>query len=89
MKYDTYSQYDSAHTGLAERAFLTVWASLSQWHNSLVLVGGMVPKYLEAVLAGWTVIRLTEKQLELDFIERIVELMHHRYKKLSLTPDES
>lgn len=29
-------------------------------------------KYLEAVLAGWTVIRLTEKQLNLDFIERIV-----------------
>jgi very-short-patch-repair endonuclease len=29
-------------------------------------------KYLEAVLAGWTVIRLTERQLELDFIERIV-----------------
>jgi very-short-patch-repair endonuclease len=32
-------------------------------------------KYLEAVLAGWTVIRLTEKQLELDFIERIVSLV--------------
>ena len=32
-------------------------------------------KYLEAVLAGWTVIRLTEKQLELDFIERIVVLL--------------
>jgi len=29
-------------------------------------------KYLEAVLAGWTVIRLTGKQLEIDFIERIV-----------------
>ena len=29
-------------------------------------------KYLEAVLAGWTVIRLTERQLELDFIERLV-----------------
>jgi very-short-patch-repair endonuclease len=29
-------------------------------------------KYLEAVLAGWTVIRLTERQLEVDFIERIV-----------------
>ena len=29
-------------------------------------------KYLEAVLAGWSVIRLTERQLELDFIERIV-----------------
>jgi very-short-patch-repair endonuclease len=32
-------------------------------------------KYLEAVLAGWTVIRLTEKQLDLDFIERIVALL--------------
>jgi hypothetical protein len=27
------------------------------------------------VLAGWTVIRLTEKQLDLDFIERIVALL--------------
>jgi very-short-patch-repair endonuclease len=32
-------------------------------------------KYLEAVLAGWTVIRLTERQLEIDFIERIVALV--------------
>jgi very-short-patch-repair endonuclease len=32
-------------------------------------------KYLEAVLAGWTVIRLTERQLEIDFIERIVALL--------------
>ena len=32
-------------------------------------------KYLEAVLADWTVIRLTENQLELDFIERIVALL--------------
>jgi hypothetical protein len=29
-------------------------------------------KYLEAVLADWTVIRLTRAQLELEFIERIV-----------------
>lgn len=29
-------------------------------------------KYFEAVLAGRTAIRLTERQLELDFIERIV-----------------
>lgn len=35
-------------------------------------------KYLEAVLAGWTVIRLTEKQLEIDFIERIVSLVSAR-----------
>jgi very-short-patch-repair endonuclease len=32
-------------------------------------------KYLEAVLAGWTVIRLTERQLEIDFIERIAALL--------------
>ena len=32
-------------------------------------------KYLEAVLAGWTVIRLTARQLEVDFIERIVDLL--------------
>jgi very-short-patch-repair endonuclease len=29
-------------------------------------------KYLEAVLADWTVIRLTEKQLEIGLIERII-----------------
>ena len=29
-------------------------------------------KYLEAAIHGWTVLRLTEKQLEIDFIERIV-----------------
>jgi very-short-patch-repair endonuclease len=33
-------------------------------------------KYLEAVLAGWTVIRLTAKQLEIDFIERIVAFLN-------------
>ena len=32
-------------------------------------------KYLEAVLAGWTVIRLTAHQLEVGFIERIVALL--------------
>lgn len=29
-------------------------------------------KYLEAALAGWTVLRLTERQLEIGLIERIV-----------------
>ena len=32
-------------------------------------------KYLEAVLAGWTVIRLAEKQLEIGSIERIVAMV--------------
>ena len=46
MKYETYSDYDPHHTGLAESAFLTVWPGLSHWHEELVLVGGLVPKYL-------------------------------------------
>lgn len=32
-------------------------------------------KYLEAALNGWRVLRLTERQLELGFIERIVALL--------------
>lgn len=46
MKYDTYSEYDPHRTALAESAFLTIWAGLRQWHSDLVLVGGLVPKYL-------------------------------------------
>jgi hypothetical protein len=30
----------------AESAFLTLWPTLASWHNDLVLVGGLVPKYL-------------------------------------------
>jgi very-short-patch-repair endonuclease len=32
-------------------------------------------KYLEAVLAGWTVLRLTERQLDIGVIERIVAML--------------
>ena len=46
MKYETFSEYDPNHTALAESAFLTLWATLGSWHADLVLVGGLVPKYL-------------------------------------------
>jgi len=46
MKYETFSAYDPRHTALAESAFLTIWSTLGQWHSDLVLVGGLVPKYL-------------------------------------------
>lgn len=46
MKYETYSEYDPFVVATAERAFLTVWAGLGSWHNDLVLVGGLVPRYL-------------------------------------------
>lgn len=46
MKYETYSEYEPRHTALAESAFLTLWSTLGSWHADLVLVGGLVPKYL-------------------------------------------
>ncbi len=46
MKYETYSEYNPEGVAIAERAFLTVWAGLGSWHSDLVLVGGLVPKYL-------------------------------------------
>ncbi|TDU64147.1 nucleotidyltransferase AbiEii toxin of type IV toxin-antitoxin system [Prosthecobacter fusiformis] len=46
MKYDVYSEYEASRASLAESAFLTVWSSLRSWHGDLVLVGGLVPKYL-------------------------------------------
>ena len=46
MKYETYSEYDPRHVALAEAAFLTVWAGVGRWRDELVLVGGLVPKYL-------------------------------------------
>lgn len=46
MKFETHREYDFHSTSLAESAFLTVWAGLGPWHDHLVLVGGLVPKYL-------------------------------------------
>jgi len=46
MKYETYREYNPVAVASAESAFLTVWAALRDWHEDLVLVGGLVPKYL-------------------------------------------
>lgn len=46
MKHETYSEYAPRQTALAESAFLTLWSTLGAWHADLVLVGGLVPKYL-------------------------------------------
>ena len=35
-----------------------------------------IEKYFEAALAGWTVLRLSERQLTLDSVERIVSLVN-------------
>ncbi len=65
---------DFAH--VASRTLIEVEGGIFQRgagrHNRGAGYAKDAEKYLEAVLAGWTVIRLTEKQLDLDFIERIV-----------------
>jgi hypothetical protein len=46
MKNETYSEYNPIGAANAESAFLTVWAGPGSWHSDLVLVSGLVPKYL-------------------------------------------
>jgi len=46
MKYEHHSQYTSEDTERAESALLTVWAVLEQFREDLVLVGGLVPRYI-------------------------------------------
>jgi hypothetical protein len=46
MKFESYSLYNPNHVALAEKAFLTVWNGLGSWHEDLVLIGGLVPKYI-------------------------------------------
>ena len=38
--------YPKGSTDLAVAALLTVWSSLGDYHSDIVLVGGLVPKFL-------------------------------------------
>ena len=46
-------------------------------------------KYLEAVIAGWTVLRLTERQLELEVIERTVAWLRQSSSSEETTSGQS
>jgi hypothetical protein len=46
MKHSVYSEYDSRQANLVESALLTVWPNLDPWFDDLVLVGGLVPRYI-------------------------------------------
>ena len=46
MKFGAYSDYDSRQVALAESALFTIWPNLEPWHEDLVLVGGLVPRYI-------------------------------------------
>jgi hypothetical protein len=45
-KYDTFNGYPQCSLLSAEAALLTVWPSLSRYHDDLVLVGGLAIHYL-------------------------------------------
>ena len=46
MKLPYHHDYDEQHTELCERVLLSVWRWLDDYHDELVLIGGMVPRYL-------------------------------------------
>ena len=46
MKLGAYADYDSRQVALAESALFTIWPNLEPWHDDLVLVGGLVPRYI-------------------------------------------
>ncbi len=46
MKYETYREYNPRSVALAEAALLSVWAGLGSYRQDIVLIGGLVPKYL-------------------------------------------
>ena len=68
---------DFAHIG--SRTLIEIEGGIFQpgggRHNRGVGYAKDAEKYLEALLAGWTVIRLTSKQLEIGIIERIAQFI--------------
>ena len=44
-KFASFAEYPKRSLAGAEAALLTAWASLSRYHNNLVLVGGLAVKY--------------------------------------------
>ena len=46
MKHPRYQDYPGDITALSERVLLTAWPALAEYHSELVLLGGLVPRYL-------------------------------------------
>ncbi len=46
MKHPRHDDYDPGLTALSEQVLVTVWPALADYHDDLVLVGGLVPRYL-------------------------------------------
>ncbi len=46
MKHSSFHEYQREDTERSEAALLTIWPKLADFHEDLVLVGGLVPRYL-------------------------------------------
>ena len=46
MKFSKASDYRSENTQLSESALLSLWAKLGDLQDDIVLVGGLVPRYI-------------------------------------------
>lgn len=46
VKYETYIEYNPQAVANSEAALLTLWPVLEPWQDDLVLVGGLVPRYI-------------------------------------------
>ena len=46
VKPQIYNEYSEEKTELAEKILLEVWACLGEFRKDMVLVGGLVPRYL-------------------------------------------
>jgi hypothetical protein len=46
MKYTGYGDYHPDDTARSESALLTIWPRLADFHDDLVLIGGLVPRYI-------------------------------------------
>jgi hypothetical protein len=52
VKHEHHSKYAPEDTARAESALLTAWAILEEYRDELVLVGGLVPRYICKTPAG-------------------------------------
>jgi len=62
MKLEHYSDYTLEETDRAESALLTVWAILRDFREEIVLVGGLVPRYICRPVEG----ELTAVTMDVD-----------------------
>ncbi len=59
MKYETHAEYDPRHSEMAQRAFLSIWSSFTRWHEDLVLLGGLVPRYICSPIPSHSILKPT------------------------------